>query len=149
MVRKDGKIALPGPDDEVDVAGLTVSEAKEKVVERLRKAMSDEDLGLITLDDFGRRKVVSARDTDRVFVRHGGYLIINKKPAEADEPADEQAASPVPAPAPASSPSAKPDAPREPALVEVLQRLDRIEARLDLLLKRSGDDRGDAPNRDR
>ena len=135
VVRKDGKISL-GIYGEVEVAGLTVAEAKEKVVERLREAMSDEDLGLIKLDDLGRRKVVSARDTDRVFVKHGGYIIVKKKPAEADKQADGGAASPGPVPAAAAAPNSEPDAPREPALGDVLQRLDRIEARLDLLLKR-------------
>jgi RNA polymerase sigma factor (sigma-70 family) len=76
LVRPDGKISL-GFYGEIDVAGLTPAEVKEKVVLHLRKYLSDEKLGLVThrtpmdkLDKNGDLigPVANARETDRVFV---------------------------------------------------------------------------------
>ena len=59
LVRPDGKISL-GFYGEVYVAGLTVTEVKEKIVLHLRKYINDEILGLIEIDpDTGDAK----RDT--------------------------------------------------------------------------------------
>ena len=49
LVRPDGKISL-GFYGEIYVAGLTIPEAKEKIVLHLRKFISDEILGLIDHD---------------------------------------------------------------------------------------------------
>jgi RNA polymerase sigma factor (sigma-70 family) len=76
LVRPDGKISL-GFYGEVYVAGLTLSEAKEKIVLHLRKYVSDETLGLVELDPEtavikkdpeGRIIVNDPRENDRVFV---------------------------------------------------------------------------------
>ena len=69
LVRPDGKISL-GFYGEVYVAGLTISEIKEKIVLHLRsKHLNEETLGLVEIDADGRgRRQISARDTDRVFV---------------------------------------------------------------------------------
>jgi polysaccharide biosynthesis/export protein len=50
LVRPDGKISL-GFYGEVYVAGLTISEAKEKVIYHLRKYLSDEGLGLLEMEE--------------------------------------------------------------------------------------------------
>src|SRR5262249_38853294 len=71
LVRPDGKISL-GFYGEVYVAGLTVMEAKEKIVLHLRKYLSDNTLGLTERDDVqnveGAIPPGRLRDTDRVFV---------------------------------------------------------------------------------
>lgn len=69
LVRPDGKISL-GYYGDVYVAGLTISEAKEKVVLHLRKHLRDSVLGLWEKeypdpDDYGKR---DPKDSDRVFV---------------------------------------------------------------------------------
>ena len=50
LVRPDGKISL-GFYGEVYVAGLTIAEAKEKVVLHLRTYMTDSALGLVSFDE--------------------------------------------------------------------------------------------------
>jgi RNA polymerase sigma factor (sigma-70 family) len=66
VVRSDGKISL-GFYGDVYVAGLTIREAKEKIVVHMQKYMNDETLGLIDeIDD--KRVDVPAGDSDRVFV---------------------------------------------------------------------------------
>jgi polysaccharide biosynthesis/export protein len=72
LVRPDGKITL-GYSGEVDVAGLTPSEARAKIVVHLRRFLSDEALGLVEpgMDANGTRlasRRVSADQTDRVAV---------------------------------------------------------------------------------
>ncbi len=76
LVRPDGKITL-GYYGEVYVAGLTISEAKAKIVEHLRKFINDEMLGLYVYDpetnepkrdSDGRPLLRDRKDTDRVFV---------------------------------------------------------------------------------
>jgi polysaccharide export outer membrane protein len=86
LVRPDGKISL-GFYGEVYVAGLTIAEAKEKVIFHLRKYLSDENLGLYEMEDStspdepARPKVdkdgkpipIDVRDCDRVFVDVTAY----------------------------------------------------------------------------
>ena len=50
LVRPDGKISL-GFYGDVYVAGLTLSEAKEKIVLHLRKYLTDTALGLVEIDE--------------------------------------------------------------------------------------------------
>jgi polysaccharide biosynthesis/export protein len=81
LVRPDGKISL-GFYGDVYVAGLTMSEVKEKIVLHLRKYLTDEGLGLIKLNDqsepetdekTGQPKMIDPKDTDRVFVDVTAY----------------------------------------------------------------------------
>ncbi len=71
LVRPDGKISL-GYYGDVYVAGLSLSEAKEKIVQHLRGYISDKILGLTQSDDEsdGQKPVPPARLrlTDRVFI---------------------------------------------------------------------------------
>ncbi len=82
LVRPDGKISL-GFYGEIDVAGLTIPEIKEKIVLHLQRFMSDEVLGLVEMDsdtgeptiDAKTQKVkrIGPKDTDRVFVDVTAY----------------------------------------------------------------------------
>ena len=81
LVRPDGKISL-GFYGDVYVAGLTMSEVKEKIVLHLRKYLSDEVLGLIKRDEEtgqvatdkdGKPKMIEPKDSDRVFVDVTAY----------------------------------------------------------------------------
>ncbi len=82
LVRPDGTISL-GFYGEVHVAGLTLLEAKEKIVRHLRKSISDELLGLTEIDpETGepaidpktkKLKRIDPKDTDRVFVDVTAY----------------------------------------------------------------------------
>ena len=54
LVRPDGKISL-GYYGEVHVAGLTTAEIKVKVIEHLRKHLTDTQLGLTVPSPDGRR----------------------------------------------------------------------------------------------
>lgn len=67
LVRPDGKITL-GFYGEIYVSGLTITEAKEKIILHLRKFLNDEILGLISFDEEGQPIEVEPRDSDRVFV---------------------------------------------------------------------------------
>jgi polysaccharide biosynthesis/export protein len=71
LVRPDGRISL-GFYGEVYVAGLTLGEAKEKVVLKLREYLADRLLGLTEGDDAnnleGPVPTAKLRLTDRVFV---------------------------------------------------------------------------------
>jgi RNA polymerase sigma factor (sigma-70 family) len=69
LVRPDGTIHL-GFYGEVDVAGLTLDEVKEKVVLHLRRSLGDEMLGLRVPDGQDPEKFVEVApaDTDRVYV---------------------------------------------------------------------------------
>jgi polysaccharide export outer membrane protein len=77
LVRPDGKISL-GFYGDVYVAGLTVPEAKEKIILRLQKFLNDEALGLIENDDetgeaivdpsTGKPKLIDPKDSYTVFV---------------------------------------------------------------------------------
>ena len=81
-MRPDGKISLSFYGD-VYVAGLTITEVKEKVVLHLRKYLRDEILGLIQLDEDDGTPLrdpktdgyvmIEPRDTDRVFVDVSAY----------------------------------------------------------------------------
>ncbi|MGC8640326.1 MAG: polysaccharide biosynthesis/export family protein [Isosphaeraceae bacterium] len=89
LVRPDGKISL-GFYGDVYVAGLTISEAKEKIIYHLRKYLSDEGLGLVEMEEAppseeepaprpkrdknGRAVLIKDfKDCDRVFVDVTAY----------------------------------------------------------------------------
>ena len=80
LVRPDGKISL-GFYGDVYVAGLTISEVKEKLVLHLRHFLTDEALGLVVLDpetggpvlEEGKPKTVEPKDSDRIFVDVTAY----------------------------------------------------------------------------
>jgi polysaccharide biosynthesis/export protein len=81
LVRPDGKISL-GFYGEIYVAGLTIPEAKEKIVLHLRKYIADHILGLseddpqsgeAKPDPDGQIALKHLRDTDRVFVNVTAY----------------------------------------------------------------------------
>jgi polysaccharide biosynthesis/export protein len=82
LVRPDGKISL-GFYGDVDVAGLTVPEVKEKVVHHLQKYLEDDLLGLVDhdaesgepiIDPVTRKpKLSDPKDSDRVFVDVTAY----------------------------------------------------------------------------
>jgi RNA polymerase sigma factor (sigma-70 family) len=84
LVRPDGKISL-GFYGELDVAGLTIPQVKERIVLHLRKYLQDDLLGLLAQDpqtgEFknknGQYIVRDPKDTDRVFVDVTAY---NSKP---------------------------------------------------------------------
>ncbi len=67
QVHSDGTINL-GFYGEIMVAGLTRKEIKEKVVEHMRKYLTDESLGLEALDGTGKKIQVPAAETDTVSV---------------------------------------------------------------------------------
>lgn len=73
LVRPDGKISLDFYGD-IYVAGLTVSEIKEKVIIHLRNFLPDDILGLTEQDqDTLEYKNIPPRDSDRVFVDVAAY----------------------------------------------------------------------------
>jgi polysaccharide export outer membrane protein len=72
LVRPDGKITL-GFYGDVYVAGLTLTEIKEKIVYHLRKQIPDEVLGLIEQDEEGNYINVEPKDSNRVFVDVTAY----------------------------------------------------------------------------
>jgi RNA polymerase sigma factor (sigma-70 family) len=75
LVRPDGKISL-GFYGEVYVAGLSLPEAKEKIVLHLKKYLSDEVLGLVNTDpETGKPSggKTAPADSDRVFVDVSAY----------------------------------------------------------------------------
>ena len=79
LVRPDGKVSL-GFYGEIYLAGLTIPEAKEKVILHLRKYITDEVLGLDILDEEDtdadgkpKQKEIDPRDSDRVFVDVAAY----------------------------------------------------------------------------
>ncbi|MDG3004594.1 sigma-70 family RNA polymerase sigma factor [Paludisphaera mucosa] len=68
LIRPDGRITL-GFYGDVSVAGLTIREAKGKIVLHLRKFLGDDVLGLFEPDPkTGERTSVDPRDSARVFV---------------------------------------------------------------------------------
>lgn len=76
LVRPDGKVSL-GFYGDVYVAGLTIPEAKEKIILHLRKYINDDILGLFQEDeedpDHKHTKPVDPRDSDRVYVDVTAY----------------------------------------------------------------------------
>jgi polysaccharide export outer membrane protein len=82
LVRPDGKISL-GFYGEIPVAGMTISEVKEKIILHLRKYISDDTLGLVEVDNETNETKLDAdgkpiliknqRDSDRVFVDVTAY----------------------------------------------------------------------------
>jgi polysaccharide export outer membrane protein len=80
LVRPDGRISL-GFYGDVYVTGLTLPEAKEKIVLHLRRFLTDQALGLWEIDEKGtpddpsddEYKPVDPRNSDRVFVDVTAY----------------------------------------------------------------------------
>ncbi len=82
LVRPDGRVSL-GFYGEVEVAGLSIPEIKEKIVLHLRTYLSDRTLGLVEIDPYtgeptvdpttNKIKQIDPRDTDRVFVDVTAY----------------------------------------------------------------------------
>jgi len=81
LVRPDGKVSL-GFYGDVYVAGLTVPEAKEKIILHLRKYLTDLALGLVETDESGqlaidektkKPKLIDPRDSATVFVDVTAY----------------------------------------------------------------------------
>jgi polysaccharide export outer membrane protein len=73
LVRPDGKISLDFYG-EIFVAGLTVTEVKEKVIIHLRQFIPDETLGLLEIDpETLQTRSIPPRDSDRVFVDISAY----------------------------------------------------------------------------
>src|SRR3954465_4547668 len=80
LVRPDGKISL-GFYGDVDVAGLTLPEVKEKVIQQLSKFLPDEVLGLEETEDNGtpddpdddKVVAVNPRDSNPVLVDVSAY----------------------------------------------------------------------------
>jgi polysaccharide biosynthesis/export protein len=82
LVRPDGKINL-GFYGDVYVAGLTLPDAKEKIIRRLQKFLNDDALGLFEIDEAsgepiidastGKPKLVDPKDSATVFVDVTAY----------------------------------------------------------------------------
>ncbi len=73
LVRPDGTVSLDFYGD-IYVAGLTVSQIKEKVIIHLREFLSDELLGLVTTDPFtGEVRTYEPVESDLVFVDVAAY----------------------------------------------------------------------------
>jgi polysaccharide export outer membrane protein len=81
LIRPDGKITL-GFYGEVYVAGLTLTEAKEKIVLHLRKYLTDQALGLVDidpetgepkLDKSGKPILIEPKDSITVFIDVTAY----------------------------------------------------------------------------
>jgi RNA polymerase sigma factor (sigma-70 family) len=81
LVRPDGTISL-GFYGDVEVAGLTIPEVKEKIVQHMRTYLSDEVLGLTETnsetgepqtDSSGQPRKVDPKMSDRVFVNVTAY----------------------------------------------------------------------------
>jgi polysaccharide export outer membrane protein len=73
LVRPDGMVSL-GFYGQVYVAGLTLREAKEKIILHLRKYLTDEYLGLVQEDEeTGEPKEIDPADSDRVVVDVSAY----------------------------------------------------------------------------
>ncbi len=85
VVRPDGTISL-GFYGDLEVAGLTRRECKIKVVEYLRKFLSDESLGLKDVDDEGKTtKKVEPADSDHVYVDDSNKFIPDRRSSESLE----------------------------------------------------------------
>jgi polysaccharide export outer membrane protein len=72
LVRPDGTITL-GFYGDVYVNGLTVLEAKEKIIIHLRQFLTDEALGLVGEDRDGNPIKIAPQDSDRIFVDVSAY----------------------------------------------------------------------------
>jgi polysaccharide biosynthesis/export protein len=81
LVRPDGKISL-GFYGEIYVAGLTITEVKDKVVRHLQKYLTDVALDLVIVDDTGqleidpetkKPKAIDPKDSTTVFVDVTAY----------------------------------------------------------------------------
>jgi protein involved in polysaccharide export with SLBB domain len=81
LVRPDGTVSL-GFYGDVEVAGLTIPEVKERIVLHLRKYLSDELLDLVETnpetgepksDNSGQPRTIDAKKCDRVFVDVTAY----------------------------------------------------------------------------
>ena len=67
LVRPDGTISLSFYGD-VYVAGLDLTQIKEKILLHLRKYINDEVLGLAVEDADGKLKIIEPKDSNRIFV---------------------------------------------------------------------------------
>jgi len=67
VVGPDGSINL-GFYGDVQVVGLKRDQIKVKVIERLRKLLTDEIIGLVALDEWGQARAVPPVESNRVFV---------------------------------------------------------------------------------
>jgi RNA polymerase sigma factor (sigma-70 family) len=67
LVRPDGTISL-GFYGDVTVAGLTIAEVKEKIVQHLRSQLNDDLLGLVEFDEDGKPTPIEPRKSNKVFV---------------------------------------------------------------------------------
>src|ERR1700739_2503031 len=73
LVRPDGKISL-GFYGDVYVAGLTIPEAKEKIILHLRKYITDQAVGLTDTDpETQRTKLIDPKDSATVFIDVTAY----------------------------------------------------------------------------
>jgi polysaccharide biosynthesis/export protein len=81
LIRPDGKISL-GFYGEIHVAGLTISEVKEKIIRHLQKHLTDTALGLVCNDERGepeidpetkKPKMMDPKDSAMVFVDVTAY----------------------------------------------------------------------------
>ena len=79
LVQPDGKISL-GFYGKVYVTGLTLDQAKEKIILHLRKYLTDEQLGLVKQDDRGepikvdgKPVLIEPKDSSRVAVDIASY----------------------------------------------------------------------------
>jgi len=72
LVRPDGTVTL-GFYGDVYVAGLSLPEAKEKIVLHLRKYLTDDVLGLWKRDPDGNWVEVEPKDSDTLYVDIGSY----------------------------------------------------------------------------
>lgn len=190
LVRPDGRISL-GFYGEIEVAGLTIAEVKEKVVVHLARYLNDEVLGLYDIDPVtGGWLFIEPRDSDRVVVDIAAYnskaiyalgafnaplrrpftgsdtlldivtyaggladdadarnvMLVRENPRPGEPKSetidvdavmrgDEGTKNPQLWPGDRLIAKRLPDAPHEPAPVDLAPRLDRLEARLDSLLK--------------
>jgi RNA polymerase sigma factor (sigma-70 family) len=81
LVRPDGSISL-GFYGDLQIGGLTLLEAKEKIVRHLQKYLTDEVLGLVETDELGEPRIdpatgkavmIDPTDSDAVFVDVTAY----------------------------------------------------------------------------
>jgi len=73
LVRPDGTVSL-GFYGDVDVAGLTLAQAKAKIVYRMRRCIPDKTLGLLRWEEhLSKWTRPTAEQTDRVFVDITAY----------------------------------------------------------------------------
>jgi hypothetical protein len=143
IVRPDGTISL-GFYGDLYVDGLNRDQIKVKLIERLRRFLNDEVLGLVEQDEEGKWRMVDPVDSDRVFVedhfyqrgdqerrlealetkmgeilaavRRLGKAPVAPPPAATPRPRDDEAPQPQPQPQPKPEPKPDPDLPPIPSV---------------------------------